>query len=301
MSTVLVIDGIKHSGGQFQMPVLEGNLLYHYCSFDTFQKIVDSKKIRASDLRYVNDLSELKHFGSTVSVLAQQRIQSHGASEVLRQLIAWVSERSRHGPSVFAASFSKNGNLLSQWRGYCPLGSGVSIGFARADLSAVAASQDFSVKDCQYTGANQDTCANQAAELFLERVLSSESNPVQIGNWHESQKYWGTFLAMEDDFLQEASTHKSGTFVEEAEVRLISKVYHNYAQAPISFRATEGTMVPYLDFELPLDENQALKIKNVFVGPNATPSETIHALNMFLAKQRVSPIQIQYCGIPLRT
>ena len=58
----------------------------------------------------------------------------------------------------FVASFSENGDQLSQWRAYCPKGNGFSIGFRYSDLSYLLKTTGFRLVKCIYgSGGAGDT------------------------------------------------------------------------------------------------------------------------------------------------
>ena len=108
--------------------------LYHYTGLSGALGIVEKGHVYATELRYLNDTTEGSHLASLISRLVDQRLL--GAMQVaeerlLRQLQLWVKNRMRDGHMVFTASFTTEGDQLSQWRGYCAAGKGVSLGFNR--------------------------------------------------------------------------------------------------------------------------------------------------------------------------
>ena len=104
------------------------DLLFHYTSLSALQSILRDRCLWATDLRYFSDAA-VKHLMNALHAGIQKRIQEGGATEALQQFREWLSERLPQGDMVFAASFSAQGDLLSQWRAYCPPGKGVSLCF----------------------------------------------------------------------------------------------------------------------------------------------------------------------------
>jgi len=101
------------------------NTLWHYTSYDALKGIVSSKKIWATEYRFLNDREEFRH----AKTLAQQLVdeetefsdQMFPAREFLRKAVDIAfntgylhEERLR----IMVASFSEEGDQLSQWRGY---------------------------------------------------------------------------------------------------------------------------------------------------------------------------------------
>ena len=272
-------------------------LLYHYASLQSFQKIISSKKIWSSELHYVNDKSEIRHFGKLLAYQSRLRLEdSDNASEPLKQFIEWTDLRLNYGPLLFASSFSEQGNLLSQWRGYCPNGVGVSLGFDRIELANAATNAGFELKKCIYNSKEQLEIASQ----FLDRVMRKCENPVDLTLSHPSQSFHRTFAALEDEFLQLASSMKHIAFVEESEWRIVSKAHHNYVEPDIHYRASRDLFVPYLEFALPTTSNNALSLKHVYVGPNPEFELTFNSVSHYLSKQGISPNFVTACGIPYR-
>ena len=100
--------------------------------------IAESKKIWATNARFLNDKSELDYLAPIAERIIDARKSSKPSeADDLRQLKSnltfWRTTHSRPGP-IFVCSLSEIGNQLSQWRGYCPNGGGVSIEFDSVEL-----------------------------------------------------------------------------------------------------------------------------------------------------------------------
>src|SRR3954467_7124540 len=109
--------------------------LFHYTSLKALMAIVSSRSLLATDIRYFNDAAELRHPGNLLRTSIAQRLEAGTPhARVLTQFNEWTRERLANGHMLFVVSFTANGNLLSQWRGYCAAGKGVSLGFAADKL-----------------------------------------------------------------------------------------------------------------------------------------------------------------------
>ncbi len=117
------------------------NLIYHYCSLDTFFQIIKNKTLRLSDLNKTNDYmekkwgtqllqetlkTELEHNGIVMD-LQEPYWYSNEAKNHIEQLNNDISQYLMHQSLI--TCFSLKGDLLSQWRAYGQDGEGVSIGF----------------------------------------------------------------------------------------------------------------------------------------------------------------------------
>src|SRR5438270_3461004 len=107
-------------------------VLYHYTSMEGLLSIVKSGRMRASHIRYLNDLSEAEWLWG-IAVRELEKMQSALETETdsdATKILELIDKR-RSG-NEFVASFSENGDDLSQWRAYCPSGAGFGIGFDSA-------------------------------------------------------------------------------------------------------------------------------------------------------------------------
>lgn len=105
--------------------------LYHYTSMAGLLSILETGRIRASHVRYLNDRSGLAAMWEAVINRLEIRRDSANTTEggaYLSKIIELATNK--HLGNQFVASFSENGDDLSQWRSYCPGGAGFSIGFA---------------------------------------------------------------------------------------------------------------------------------------------------------------------------
>ena len=116
-------------------------IIYHYCTLDTFFRIITNKTIRLSDLRKTNDSAE-KLWGEKVALEAlNESLKDNGinmelhedyyySDGVLSHYEQAKSELNRMLKNkTLITCFSLEGDQLGQWRGYGQNGEGISIGF----------------------------------------------------------------------------------------------------------------------------------------------------------------------------
>jgi len=106
------------------------DVLYHYCSTESFLKIVLSRELWLSALSLSNDRMEGKLVAAALKRLARKDgLPDRDIAELkknVRLLENWIEG--------LGFCFSLERDLLSQWRGYSADGTGVSIGFSKASL-----------------------------------------------------------------------------------------------------------------------------------------------------------------------
>jgi hypothetical protein len=99
--------------------------LWHYTSYAAFQAIVSSKKIWATEYRFLNDREEFRHAKNLALELVEEELEFVGAQfparDTLRNSVnVAFNTGALHGDRhrIMVASFSEAEDQLSQWRGY---------------------------------------------------------------------------------------------------------------------------------------------------------------------------------------
>ncbi len=106
----------------FRLPI---EMVYHYCSVESLMGILSDSSIFLSHCRYMNDHMESKWI---------RRIAANCEKQFNTRFDCWhmmVINKilSNYRGDCYLACFSRNGDVLSQWRAYADDGYGVSIGF----------------------------------------------------------------------------------------------------------------------------------------------------------------------------
>jgi Protein of unknown function (DUF2971). len=273
--------------------------LYHYTTFSGLLGIVGSRAIWASDIRYMNDSAELRHTVGLVAAEVRERINSgHAAPGPLSLFVDWVTHRITNGCMLFGASFRSQGNLLSQWRGYSTPGKGVSLGFSPEYILRCAKRQRFMIGRCIYEPSRQQALIRRMVDAVeqLTAGLEYEKYPPKERN----NLYLSAFSTMETDLLRIAAILKHPSFHEEKEWRIVSPVVANTAESPVLFREGHAMLVPYIEFNLSMDD-KPLIMDHLYLGPTANINISMHSLKMFLEQNGIVPQRgIDFCQIPFR-
>jgi hypothetical protein len=270
--------------------------LYHYTSLTGLKGIVEQRNFWVSDIRYLNDSEELRHLAKWLNDTAGRLEQSLGPKKVLTQFREWLRHRLLidFGPTLFVGSFTERGNLLSQWRGYCQHGRGLSIGFSPSKIIEYTRRHSFVIGRCIYDSQTKSCLAEQ---VINEIITAAERNG-ESSEFHPSQSYYGTFAETEPELLRIAALVKDDGFHEEKEWRVVSPVFSNYIEPPIKFREGSSMLIPYM--EVPLaDSSQKIQIEDIFVGPTPTMSLSMTSLRQYLDRSAICA-RIVSCGIPYR-
>jgi len=277
------------------------NRLYHYTSLKGLLGILDSGNIWASEVRYLNDSAEIALAFRLMerAVTVRSSRSTTAAREILKQFSDWIALRSSSGPMVFVTSFTQNGNLLSQWRGYSPAAQGVSFGIASAHLSMVCGASGFSLGRCRYDSAEQSSAISDlvgSVLSFAERMGPSDAA-------HSSQSFHPSFARCEESILRVAALIKDSRFKEEAEWRIVSRTVSDYVATKICYRVGPSMLIPFLQVRL-VNAMGVIPIDDVIVGPTPHPQAATDSIQRCVAQhlqRKHGSWTTQYCSIPYRS
>lgn len=128
-----------------------GKIVYHYCSVESFVSIIQHATLRLSDLYKMNDWSEKRYYGELVINYLQEKYKL--AYDIVRKLRIRLEELTnpqREQTVAYAACFSENGDLLTQWETYGNNGCGVNIGFDSDILKKIEINEIAEFKKIKY-------------------------------------------------------------------------------------------------------------------------------------------------------
>lgn len=264
-------------------------VLYHYTTYQGLEGIVKSKALWCSKVQYLNDSSELKHGLEILAAECATMQRDHPELESVQSTVEQF--RSVH---YFICSFTEQGDLLSQWRGYSGT-AGVAIEFSYAKLSSKAAQSGFSLQKCIYD-------ANEKRRLtreYVERNLSQQTANRNPG------------VDLVQRFLRTALLFKNGSFSEENEWRLVSPITPSTDRG-MKVRSTPTGLVPYFAFELGTGDRPLLSDKQpwrthedfcvtgVTVGPHKEQSLQLDAVGLLFETNDAYVKSLNMSSIPYR-
>jgi len=321
------IDALRHEFRTAQEDhVLHGaevpRQLHHYTTLDGLLGITSSHSLWASDVRYMNDASELAYAAELISDVATEVISAF-KSEVLQPVLPeWSRFASafEFGRRPFVACFCEEDDLLSQWRGYRAGETGYSLGIA---LRFTELPPNTYLRKVIYDEQEQRGAVRDVVETWLrtaESMLASHRG-ITRDDVFPYPAMWALQEALADHHL----CFKHPGFEEEREWRLIKLVdvreelrlldfkrseqmleatrermrkhgiempevqtawgVANAEGIEIKFRPSGLGLVPYV--ELPLKARagvftERLPLEQVMQGPTPTPELSLESLGMYL-------------------
>jgi hypothetical protein len=199
--------------------------LYHYTTLSGLLGITASHSLWASDVRYMNDASELSYAAELVSDVVTETL-SEVDNEVLRPVLPDrpdFANAFEYGVRPFVACFCEDEDLLSQWRGYRASETGYSLGM---DLAALVAFEDLPpntyLRKVVYDSAQQRNAVRDVVEVWLQRAASLLEP--ERGLRAEHLFPYPAIWALQEALTEHHLCFKHPAFAEEREWRLIKLV-----------------------------------------------------------------------------
>lgn len=270
------------------------NVFYHYCSLDTFQKIIEGKTIRLCNITKMNDSTE----GKDIEKYASKQIQ------LLRNNGFTFIDDS----TIYISCFSRKKDLLSQWRAYGDDGFGVAIGFDFDELGIpkLVLNQDdqlvimnyLAYGEVIYNNSNKENIIKTININVRERKVNSDGVPINAA----------LITNLQSELLKCKPIYKDEYFSEEDEVRIIysvkdasdigSKPFNIYKTAPykykiekgIEFYVSKNELIDYVNLNISEDGetlNSSL-IKEIVLGPKSKMDKDDMVLKNFMKANGLS-------------
>jgi len=246
--------------------------LYHYCSIESFYKIINSQSIWLSNSSQLNDSKESvwieRYFDSIEEKFSEKKYGN--IFEIALQVYEW----NKRPPFVFC--FSRKKDSLSQWRAYSDDGHGVAIGFSTKILNLsqdfpvrnVSADRSISLNEVEYRFDNQKKIVTNICERFIELYENTEYSS-NVGY------FLGTIL------VKYSLIFKNKSFAAESEWRIIHTPSTEDYSIPSdtekilskrSFVLKGNKIVSYYDYSLK-DKFKTDLIKEIVLGPKCEMTE----------------------------
>ena len=252
------------------------SVLYHYCSTATLLSILEHGKLRFSDINMMNDPQEWRYcyelFERAASILLEMvpdRASLEGlGTDFFDHVDDYLSPKQLNSHPVIAC-FSKQPDVLSQWRGYADNGQGWSIGFNGRAIDAMPVA-------------------------LLEVLYDPEQQVTEVRNflaamyiiWRQKGGEFGDAVGRDAALLASfIHAYKHPSFQEEQEIRALHELRVDLSKdgwklldeggtangkdvegEPVRFRAAGSSIIAYVD--IPLQRVDDVAISELWFGPS---------------------------------
>lgn len=281
-----------------------GRKLYHYCSLETFIAIISNKCLRLSDLSKSNDYMERKWILNVIEEALNKSFKDEGIIINLREEYWYADGINNHisylldmlnydvTRSSYITCFSRNGDLLSQWRAYGDDGRGVAIGFdAKLFYKVHNKRNNVYIEDVLYDKEEQI----EEIQIAVTNSLIHMKNLFNYDTVRVSDDFNSYFIEEFDAFCEVFCDElailscymKNPAFKEEDEVRIFyapiisddepaliqeqfSKIskFNNYVLNPINFYARKDQIIGYADLSFEKLIQRGI-ISELIIGPSS--------------------------------
>lgn len=291
--------------------VTKDRMVFHYTSLQGLLGITESASIWATNILYLNDASELLYakdllkeeltvFRKTNEGFAKtdtlDKSLGHFFLESFEDNINTLLPSQTIG--IFVCSFSEEGDLLSQWRGYSRTGQGFSLGFSLDRLKVLVERARFSIKKVIYDRDEQISEIRKLLSDLAKRFADDVGNSVDKKRaWDEKAKRLLSDVMLE--FIKLAPLLKHPKFAEEKEWRIMAALKTKQGSRAIKFRAGTSMVVPYIEVPLSL-QSENLIIDEINVGPTIERALSAASVEMLLKSQNIVCPAVSCSTIPFR-
>lgn len=265
-------------------------LVFHYASPDALLGIIGGRQIWGSKIQFLNDEKEFREYLGHISTLASHIFTNVADEDYLDDLLDHISRAEM--ANIFVASFSLNGDKLSQWRGYCASG-GVSLGFDREVLKAHFESLGWTFAEAIYGLPEREELAEELKQLsdrYRHQGLAGRSD-------EERDAFFAPFVRK---LCGEAPRYKHPGFEEEVEWRVYTPPVpwdHEQVDA-VSIRGALRPIFRFMLPENPVGDDADIGLRQINVSPGGERELRKDAARILLRRRRVYYERILLSGIP---
>ena len=277
-------------------------LVYHYCSSETFEKIITGKSLLLSDITKSNDSMEILWITRFIKDIFDEEFEKEKKRtkyfeenyplDIFNELIDHFIESSFNEKeriySYFVCCFSAVGDLLSQWRGYADDACGYAIGFDLDVLSQIGnypkLNNQYSVIDVgevEYTESYKKAKIKETAKELVSNLKLIARN-IDKGIKEDS------ILPFDRCFyklFRQAIYMKNPFFKEEKEWRICLCDYGNnnlsnpsdytlkegISLSEVNYRFKQNDLVPFVKLDFSNCKHDI--IREVIIGPKCSARE----------------------------
>ena len=265
--------------------------LCHYTSQLGLMGILKDRAMWATDAAYLNDSQEVVYAVN----LARQYFRNQTPKDLrfvmeMSNILEQTQGLAARLP-VYVASFSEEPDLLSQWRGYCPQGSGFALSVSADRMTQLARTQDWEFFKCIYE--------EDAQVEVLKKMLDEATSDSTLAKAFPTQVAFGLLL------LYFATVFKHPKFKEESEWRAIKRTGGTPFEKPgrpaipPKVRPGASTLIPYIPFPLTVND-EPVELAGLIVGPTPHPALAVRAAKNLLDEKKVVCPEPRSSEIPFR-
>ena len=242
--------------------------LFHYTDGNALLSILKNKKLWLTHIKYMNDSSEYTHGKNILFEQIQHLIKE---KTNFHCNIAGVNSVNEHA-HIFVGSFCSSAiDNLSQWRGYGSYNGCYAIEF-NAKISKHKKKCIYNISEQVDAATKHASRITKISEKYFKKLRTDQPYPLD----HPIQQ---ELISTNLEAHVEIARFKHKGFEEEKEHRIILIAVDDYegTSNKILFRNRNGLIIPFVEYEIPLNS-----FKRIWIGPMKEQELAEHSLNMFI-------------------
>lgn len=281
--------------------------LFHYTNDTGLHGILESGKLRLSNIFSLNDPSEISHGLSHAITILNEDV-SNGtpqSKDFADKFARFCKDGLSNSAYFFVCSFSTNDHDLGQWRAYADNGRGYALEFEANPLAASFASLDGGADGHRnhtfHMRYNDDEIKEIHRQLIAPCIplisLPSE-RPCNGLSTNDYLRTLGAVLSMYA--LETALYFKHEAYEKESEFRFL-ELFGRHEKPEVKWRARSNELVAYRDFNWRGIQHGVLK--RIIIGPAANRISTERFVKECLTAyhpKNEGKVEISFCDIPYR-
>lgn len=235
--------------------------LYHYTTFQNFEKILKSKSLWLGNVHYMNDRSEMSQ---VFKYIKEELYQSYpDKKEEIDKLFEVQSKRFGSAPA-YIFSFSRQRDDAAQWDRYANNGAGLCVRFNENALKEVT-KEKAQLLPVKYDSDDSCRSYKKVLDMFIENGFS-DTEDVEINNLFTAA--WTSSI-----------TYKHPSFRAEDEMRLCAFPFgiNGIESDLVQYVVTSNGVKEFFSINLDPDGSQMKGlIEEVILGPKARVDKNVY-------------------------
>jgi hypothetical protein len=268
------------------------DLLFHYTGFEGLQGILRGRTIWATDVRYLNDTSEVHYSREVIGRRAADREAELSATYggYLAHGTAAGLGGSAMFPDTFVASFCEDGDNLTQWKTYGRTGHGFALGFCWDSLQQLSQVSSYSLVPIIYDPAQQDERVDHVLDEAADQYAAWGGETSDVKSAEQ-------VLLVTYALMVALWSIKHPSYADEREWRLVHMMFPPDPPPTPFFRDDRGDPTPYE--KVPLNEVLGgFPLKEIVLGPCAL--DTRFQVEAYLAENGIADVVVRDSDVPFR-
>ena len=240
----------------------EKEILYHYCSTETFFNIIKNAKLWLSDIEKSNDYRECVACREIVNEKIKEYLCND--TQALEAWRVWYDNgvEINFSARTFGVCFSESEDQLSQWRGYAQNGKGLAIGFDKKILEELNSISPYHIAFGKVI--YNDTEA-YVRDIVKDNIAKLEYKSVGHVALEFSQNYRLKFPFVKTPGFEEEKEWRGIVCSQVGHYNIPSSEQISFSK--VKYRTANDKLIPYI--EMDFEKIKKNMVRKILIGPRS--------------------------------